>query len=185
MNVTATSKLKDFIKVYSKVLPDVLCNDILDMFKDSDRWVKSTLADPRGEKAEPDYRLCGIIPLSEYTISNALIPYMQEIIKRYKSEFKKSGQGMKMGTGFDLLRYTEGEYYKEHSDAGDNYNRIMTAAMVINDDYEGGAFTFYNGELKFDLKKGDIIMFPSNFMYPHQVQAITKGTRYSIVTWFH
>ena len=34
------------------------------------------------------------------------------------------------------------------------------------------------------LKKADAIMFPSNFMYPHEIMPVTQGTRYSIITWF-
>ena len=26
-------------------------------------------------------------------------------------------------------------------------------------------------------------MFPSSFMYPHEVMPVTKGTRYSLVVW--
>ena len=33
------------------------------------------------------------------------------------------------------------------------------------------------------LKKNSIIFFPSNFLYPHGIEPITKGNRYSIVTW--
>ncbi len=33
------------------------------------------------------------------------------------------------------------------------------------------------------LKTGDMIIFPSNFLYPHQVMPVTKGERYSIVSW--
>ena len=36
---------------------------------------------------------------------------------------------------------------------------------------------------KIDLSKGDIIIFPSNFMYPHKVEPVTKGTRYSYISW--
>ena len=36
----------------------------------------------------------------------------------------------------------------------------------------------------YKLEKGDALMFPSNFMYPHEVMPVTKGTRYSIITWF-
>ena len=33
------------------------------------------------------------------------------------------------------------------------------------------------------MGKGDIIIFPANFMYPHRITPITSGVRYSIVTW--
>ena len=38
-------------------------------------------------------------------------------------------------------------------------------------------------EEKIKLKRGDILMFPSNFMYPHEVKEVTKGIRYSFVGW--
>jgi predicted 2-oxoglutarate/Fe(II)-dependent dioxygenase YbiX len=41
-----------------------------------------------------------------------------------------------------------------------------------------------NFEIKrLKLDKGSIVFFPSNFMYPHMIEPITKGTRYSIVAW--
>ena len=52
---------------------------------------------------------------------------------------------------------------------------------MLNNDYEGGKLIFYDKEYK--LKKGEIIVFPSNFLYPHKVTKITKGERYSFVVW--
>ena len=43
---------------------------------------------------------------------------------------------------------------------------------VLNDDYEGGEFVLIDE--KIDLSKGDIIIFPSNFMYPHKVEPVKK-----------
>ena len=36
---------------------------------------------------------------------------------------------------------------------------------------------------KIKLMRGDILLFPSNFMYPHEVKEITKGVRFSFVSW--
>ena len=59
--------------------------------------------------------------------------------------------------------------------------------MNLNDDYEGGDLIFTDqkdNEIKrCQLGKGSIVFFPSNFMYPHGIQPITKKTRYSIVAW--
>jgi len=50
----------------------------------------------------------------------------------------------------------------------------------------------YGGEFKFNLNGvevqipqniGDAIAFPSNFMFPHQVNKILTGTRYAIIGW--
>jgi predicted 2-oxoglutarate/Fe(II)-dependent dioxygenase YbiX len=58
---------------------------------------------------------------------------------------------------------------------------ILSVLGVLNDDYEGGEF--YLIDEKTDLSKGDIIIFPSNFMYPHKVEPVTKGIRYSYISW--
>jgi len=38
---------------------------------------------------------------------------------------------------------------------------------------------------KYKIIKGRVIMFPSNFMYPHTVNNVEKGCRYSIVSWIN
>jgi predicted 2-oxoglutarate/Fe(II)-dependent dioxygenase YbiX len=40
---------------------------------------------------------------------------------------------------------------------------------------------FDDYEIKF--KAGDLIIFPSIFLYPHLVKPVKKGTRYSFVSW--
>ena len=66
---------------------------------------------------------------------------------------------------------------------------IPTVSMVgcLNNDYKGGYLRFFEhaGPAGSDywLNKGDIIYFPSNFLYPHRVTAVTEGLRYSFVSW--
>jgi predicted 2-oxoglutarate/Fe(II)-dependent dioxygenase YbiX len=44
---------------------------------------------------------------------------------------------------------------------------------VLNDDYEGGEFIMFDDyEIKF--KAGDLIIFPSIFLYPHLVKPVKK-----------
>jgi hypothetical protein len=57
----------------------------------------------------------------------------------------------------------------------------MTALGFLNDDYEGGDFIMW--DKKIDVNAGDLMIFPSNFLYPHKVNPITKGERYSFVAW--
>jgi predicted 2-oxoglutarate/Fe(II)-dependent dioxygenase YbiX len=40
---------------------------------------------------------------------------------------------------------------------------------------------FKDYEIK--LNAGDILIFPSVFMFPHRVDKVSKGTRYSFVSW--
>ena len=58
----------------------------------------------------------------------------------------------------------------------------LTALGVLNDGYEGGNFVMFGDDI-ITLPKGSILVFPSNFLYPHRVDPITKGERYTFVSW--
>jgi len=87
----------------------------------------------------------------------------------------------------DLLKYSKGGKYEVHMDHFSDTPRHLSIIMNLNDDYEGGDLTFTDQQGKeikrLKLGKGSVIFFPSNFMYPHSIRPITKGTRYSIVAW--
>tara|TARA_R110000765_G_scaffold262123_1_gene362097 strand:- start:177 stop:722 length:546 start_codon:yes stop_codon:yes gene_type:complete len=87
----------------------------------------------------------------------------------------------------DLLKYSSGGKYETHTDHGTTTARHLSIIINLNDDYEGGDLIFTDQKEKeikrLKLEKGSIVFFPSNFMYPHGIQPITKGTRYSIVAW--
>jgi len=87
----------------------------------------------------------------------------------------------------DLLKYSVGGRYEVHTDHYTNSPRHLSIIMNLNDNYEGGdlIFTAQNKEeiKRLKLSEGSIVFFPSNFMYPHSIEPITKGTRYSIVAW--
>ena len=82
--------------------------------------------------------------------------------------------------------YNTNDFYDYHVDSFQSsdskmlYNYGFT--ISLSDDYEGGEFVF-NTNHKVKLKTGDLLIFPSNFLYAHEVKEITKGNRYSYVSW--
>ena len=103
----------------------------------------------------------------------------------YKAKFPKMASS-KINQ-IDLLKYSPGGKYEIHTDHFTTSIRHLSIIMNLNDDYEGGDLIFTDQKekeiKKLKLEKGSIVFFPSNFMYPHGIQPITKGTRYSIVAW--
>jgi len=59
---------------------------------------------------------------------------------------------------------------------------VLSIVGVLNDDYIGGEFIMWKDKI-IKLNQGDVLIFPSNFLYPHKVNSIKKGTRYSFVSW--
>jgi PKHD-type hydroxylase len=56
-------------------------------------------------------------------------------------------------------------------------------SVFLNSDFEGGNFEIGGEHIKTPrCEEGSIIVFPS--YTPHRVTPVTKGIRYSVVTWF-
>jgi len=115
--------------------------------------------------------------------------YIKKEIERlyvfYKVKFPKMASN-KINQ-IDLLKYTSGGKYEIHTDHYTASPRHLSIIMNLNNNYKGGDLIFTDQketEIKrLKLDKGSIVFFPSNFMYPHKIEPITKGTRYSIVAW--
>lgn len=58
---------------------------------------------------------------------------------------------------------------------------ILSAVGLLNDKFVGGNFLMCDN--KIDLSVGDVIVFPSSFLYPHSVSQVKSGIRYSFVSW--
>ena len=59
---------------------------------------------------------------------------------------------------------------------------VLTVLGGLNDDYEGGELLMF-GDYRVHLPAGAVMVFPSNFMFPHEVKPVKSGIRYSYVSW--
>lgn len=180
--------ITDYIKVFDNVLSDSLCEKIIGEFNESewvDGLVKNGVID--------DHRNVSTISISSSHVTKLNKEARESIDKEV---FIGAGNAMNsylslypetevsMDTGYELLRYKNEQYYKQHTDASKEYPRVVSCSFALNNEYEGGEFAFFDRSLTIRVPKGSAILFPSNFMYPHEILPITKGTRYSIITWF-
>jgi hypothetical protein len=185
-----TKKLEDFILVLDDIIPSNLCDDVLNEYKDTDYWDHAMT----GGGLDKNARNCSVISISQrelieqnrdfrMDIDKALYDCVAIALSEYQQKHPEFELEIQEDTGYELLRYKTGEYYVQHSDHFKSQPRTLSCTLCLNEDYGGGEFAFFNRELKYKLKKGSILMFPSNFMYPHEVMPVTSGTRYSIITW--
>jgi hypothetical protein len=61
---------------------------------------------------------------------------------------------------------------------------ILSIVGVLNEGYEGGEFVMFDDKVV-ELNKGDMLVFPSCFLYPHMVKELLSGVRYSFVSWVY
>jgi hypothetical protein len=86
--------------------------------------------------------------------------------------------------GYQLLRYKKRQKYGMHFDEIGRLHRIISAVFYINSDYCGGELFFPIQKKRIKPKAGSVVLFPSNYAFPHSSLPIKSGTKYSIVTWF-
>ena len=104
---------------------------------------------------------------------------------RYGVDFKLEQQ-ISSVTGIQLLNYSSGGFYKKHVDACETAYRVLSFVIMLNDDYEGGSLNFFEGDeliQEVKPKAGRLIIWPSNFLYPHQASTVKSGRRFVIISW--
>jgi len=188
---SSSKKLDDYIRVYENALSDRVCDDILNEYITTDDWSHAMT----GGGLDQNARNCDVIGTSNREIMDRNFNYRKMLdekiyncvnscMKKYESDcVSKEGLSISQDTGYELLRYREGQFYVQHTDHFKQNPRVLSCSICLNDDYEGGEFAFFNRSIKIKPKKGTVIMFPSSFMFPHEVMPITKGNRYAIITW--
>jgi len=119
--------------------------------------------------------------------------YLLEALRKYQEKYSQEEghtgtSWIRHISGIRFNRYKVGTQMQTHYDHihtifDGKYKGIPILSFIglLNDNYKGGEFLCRKKEIK--LKRGDILLFPSNFMYTHRVKEITKGIRYSFVGW--
>ena len=184
------TNIKDYILVFENVMTHALCDAILEEFKNEEEWHKTAVGDGRvNDKIRSAETVIISYPhvieknkkvrqkLDKYIFASAGLA-----IKKYVEKFPLCT--IEQDSGYELLRYKEGQFYTQHTDSFKDRPREISCSFALNDNYEGGEWGFFNRKMVIKAPKGSAVLFPSNFMYPHEIMPITKGTRYSIITWF-
>ena len=149
-------------------------------------WYEN-ITDSRGvlsEDKEPEV-IC-----EDWLINDFIIQELHSVILEYIESFKFDWFiGWKGYSKIKFIRYYPGRTMLSHCDhiqsLFDGERKgipILSIIGLLNDDYEGGELFMFEDK-KIDIKKGDLLIFPSNFLYPHEITPVTKGVRYSYVSW--
>ena len=179
--------MRKWIGYYQNIVSDSLCDKLIN-YSDNQKTLKpSTYSTSSGKSERSNQRVKmddGWFRNGE-TYYNDIKNCFMTVIKKYREKHKDFV--CQRHTDFRMNKYSEGGFMSRHVDNihhshGQEYGYPQASALLfLNDDYEGGHF--HISGLRYETKKGSAIIFPSNFMFPHEVNLITKGTRYSIVTW--
>ncbi len=199
--------------VFDNVIDEKTCNRIKQLAKGDWDEASIRLRDEAFEQErkrtlnrvsskDSKQRITDVCWTTEQWLYDLIWPYMLEANKQ-------SGWNLDISAAenMQLGRYRKGGFYSWHKDGSSDSLaayfelwdepkneflngkvRKISMSLILNDDFEGGEFEFCcydRGECKItpiELKRGDMMFFPSGM--EHRVTPVTKGVRYSLVSWF-
>ena len=185
------NQIEDYI-IVKNTIPKDLCKIMIDECN-TRQWSKHTWNNyAEGTSGSEPTKELDVMPCTKEQQAK-ITPYLVKALTEYQEKHsvpgeKTQGPWLSKFSPIRFNRYQVGTMMREHYD---HIHSIFDGKMKgvpivsivgnLNEDYEGSEFHCRDKEIK--LKTGDILMFPSNFMYPHEVTECTKGTRYSFVSW--
>jgi len=182
--------IRDYMKLYSDFASDKECKDTIKLLK-KNNWSKHSYVDANRENVRTQYENDLSITIGEGEFfdeqNNRIWNYIHDYILNHINQ-----PTLDCWHGYTRIRYNrynKGEEMRNHVDhissIFDGHTKgipFLTVLGSLNDNYEGGKLLFFN-DIEVPMPTGSIIIFPSIFIYPHLVTPVTKGTRYSFVSW--
>lgn len=179
--------MKEYILEVKKIISPSFCKKIISYF-DNDYVDAGTT----GSGINKDIRNCLTRSLFETKSfgEKICLNAVKEKIFHCVAHYKKTHDiHIKQISQLDILKYETNNYdagYNFHQDFGPKCSeRHLSISISLNNEYEGGEFVFDlpSGHYVVPQNIGDAVVFPSNFMFPHQVNKITKGKRFALIGW--
>jgi predicted 2-oxoglutarate/Fe(II)-dependent dioxygenase YbiX len=184
--MNSNQQISDYIFFYPDVMDKKTCEWIINRYDTTAEWRQSTFSTA--------YKNTGTsqVAMDEYWIKSEA-PYHKDLKKSFEycvNDYISVHDKIKIQeyTNYRINRYGKGGFMQSHIDnihhshgQKQGYPHI-TSLIFLNDDYEGGEFVIC-GDKHIEKIQGSAIVFPSNFMYPHEVKEVTEGKRFSVMTW--
>jgi hypothetical protein len=184
------------INIYNNAMSEDLCKDIINTLEDNlngqgmFKWQGARVTE--AEEVLSDARNCVDFKVSSNAFG-ARSNHNAPLYDMHESAFESIrpcaddyGQYWGVGIGyyeaFNFVKYDgPGTHFKIHADHGPAYVSTISIVAYLNDDYEGGELYFPRFDLTIKPKRGDVMVFPSTYIYEHASQDMINGKKYAIV----
>lgn len=185
--------LYQFIKIYDVVNEDVCKSCIKTINKNKD-WIQHTFYN---ESLKKSHTRSGSKELSvlhydqasgdeKKIIMDAIWLALQKYFKDLDTPWFSQWHGY---TAIRFNRYKKNKKMAFHCDHIHSIFEgprrgipFLSILGSLNNNYEGGEFIMFDKK-EYKIKAGQVLIFPSFFFFPHRVEPVTKGTRYTYISW--
>jgi len=186
------TQLRDLIHVEKGIIPANLCEYLVEEIEKKE-WRPHTwynnVQGTFGSEETMELDVQNITGEHQQLLTPFMIQAGAAYNAIYSFNCERTQQIMNKFSAIRFNRYGAGQIMRTHHDhihsLYDGQEKgipVLSFIGNLNDDYEGADLVFWD-DYVVPLGKGDIIMFPSLFLFPHGVKEATKGRRISGVAW--
>ena len=165
----------------SNVMPDRLCNSLIEYHKANKNKALILDYDSNISAYNGNNVVCTELIIKETYFQNKIHECLDVVLKKYKSIYPYFTYHFVLSYQLREITGPTLEHVDHPIDSPDDV-RSVSVIFGLNSDYEKGEFHFRQQEYTTTLKRGEAIIFPVYYMYPHSVDA-PVGSRYTINTW--
>ena len=179
-------EIQDLIVEFKDFISHEKCDEMIDWFEtnshlqidgsvcrtlngESDNYVALDLKKAKQSNPPPDDQI-------SHLMSNIIF----DTYKCY-SDIRPAPQSNICARDYSLRVYEKNDgYFKQHVDqnAGGTALRIFAIIMYLNDVLEGGETEFPHYNIKIKPEKGKVLIFPCNYLFPHQGNISISNDKY-------
>ena len=196
------TNIKDYIKIFNnKFYSEQHCQLIINSLDTSKKTTHTfyNVKNNKQEKRGKDPQISFLKNEKIEPIGNLIRDQWFKIITEYILKWLNKKEKIDWYKGWNgytfpkFIEYNKGTLMTNHCDhissifsKNGQARGIPTLSIItaLNENYSGGELIMCE-KYKYRLKTGETIVFPSNFLYPHSIKKITKGTRFSMVSWVY
>lgn len=180
-------ELSDLILKVENVVSDEDCDFLVNEFERnrSRSFKESSLEANELKHKESSVDMFSLKPGGKaFKMAHQYTNKMIEIYDKYLGAFemfmnKSVVESFMCSHNYRVLCYSEGQSIHDHIDA-DHFTVFGSCSLLLNDDYDGGKFSFFKGNYEVETKKGDALIFPASGFFVHGVTEVKSGKKYSV-----
>jgi predicted 2-oxoglutarate/Fe(II)-dependent dioxygenase YbiX len=184
----ASLDLRDHICILDDAFPSSLSRTLLERYGQDAGWEPATVDVATAAASVRNCDIRRIVDVAQPATDaadRALEVELSQLVGSWTATYlERVGPiGLSSHTGIGLIRYRVGGFYRMHFDEHPDQRRIVTAIAIVHHDHAGGELEFFGGQHRVAAQPGQVVLFPSAFLFSHAVLPVTAGIRYSVITW--
>ena len=182
--------LEHYSKLYKGVLDKKTCEDTIEQTKNIEFEQHTFYNSKNGKYGTRSGNKELDVSWGQVPNTKVIMDKIWHVLKQYQLELNMPW--FNSWDGYSTIRYNKylenrkmalhADHIKSLFDGDRKGIPILSVLGLLNDNFEGGEFVLFDNKI-ITLEQGDLLIFPSNFMYPHKVEPVTQGTRHSYISW--